>query len=219
MIKIAPSLLSADFFNLKEDLGNIPNADLLHVDVMDGHFVPNMTIGIPVIQSLAKGCALPLDVHLMIEKPRLLLEAFCQCKPASLTIHVEADNQEGIREAIDMMKKHHIAVGLALKPNTKASAVLPFIQDLDMILVMTVEPGFGGQSFMKTQLETIAQVKEYCKAHKPDCLIQVDGGINEETAPWVIEAGATVLVAGTAVFGKESPADAIEALRKGNGHV
>lgn len=214
MIKIAPSILSADFANLQGDLNKVPNADMLHVDVMDGHFVPNITVGLPVIQSLKKSTSLPLDVHLMVDRPQYLIEAFCALNPASLTVHVEADHQQGIETCLKAMKHHGILRCLAIRPNTKPTALLPFLSDLDMILVMTVEPGFGGQSFLEGQLETIAAIKEMQKEYQHHCPIQVDGGINEKTAPLVKAVGAEVLVAGSAVFGAENPEKAVELLRE-----
>lgn len=213
MIKVAPSILSANFANLHGDLKHIPNADMLHIDVMDGHFVPNITVGIPVIKALKKETKMFLDVHLMIEKPRLLMEEFCATEPDSITIHVESDTVKGTEEAFEIMKKHGVLRGLAIRPSTKASAVMPFIKYLDMVLVMTVEPGFGGQAFMESQLQTIKQINELRQRYNRDMLIQVDGGINEKTAVKVKEAGANVLVAGAAVFGDPHPKKAIEAIR------
>ncbi len=213
MIKVAPSILSANFANLMGDLKHIPNADMLHIDVMDGHFVPNITVGIPVIKSLKKETKFFLDVHLMIDKPRLLMEDFCALNPDSITIHVESDTVKGTEQAFDIMKKHGVLKCLAIRPSTKPSAVMPFIKHLDMVLVMTVEPGFGGQLFIEHQLTTIKQINELRRKYNRDMLIQVDGGINEKTAALVKEAGANVLVAGAAVFHDPHPKKAIEAIR------
>ncbi|MFI3254366.1 MAG: ribulose-phosphate 3-epimerase [Eubacteriales bacterium] len=213
MIEISASLLAANFAHLIGDIQKIPQTDFLHVDVMDGHFVPNLTIGVPVLQSLKAATDIRLDAHLMITKPRILLRDFCKAQPDRITVHVESDSNEGLEEAFSIMDDYGVKKGLALRPITKASAVLPFIKSMDMILVMTVEPGFGGQSFMMEQLETIRDIKALCMKHNPNCVIQVDGGINLETAPLVKEAGAEILVAGSAVFGASHPNTAVEELR------
>ncbi len=213
MIQIAPSILSANFANLHSDLKHIHNADMLHIDVMDGHFVPNITMGIPVIASLKDYTDIPLDVHLMIEKPRLLMEAFCKADPDRITVHLESDSIHGTAECIKIMKKYGVAPGVALKPNTKATAILPFIRDISMVLVMTVEPGFGGQLFIDDQIQTVKEVKALCQQHNRDCLIQVDGGIHEDNAALVKKAGANVLVAGSAIFKDSHPKKMIEILR------
>lgn len=214
MTEISASLLSASFAHLLQDVNSVSDTDYLHVDVMDGQFVPNLTMGVPVIASLKAETEIPLDVHLMIQRPRLLLPTFCALQPDYLTIHLESDSFDGIHEALDIIGKAKVKKGLALRPITKAQGILPFLKDLDMVLVMTVEPGFGGQSFMESQLETIAEVKAMCQQHNPQCLIQVDGGINLQTAPLVKEAGADILVAGSAIFGAEDRQKAISALRQ-----
>lgn len=213
MIKIAPSILSADFCHLGRDIEAIRSADLVHVDVMDGMFVPNISIGVPVVKSLRKFTDMFLDVHLMIEKPERYIEAFAQAGADLLSIHVEADLPPAIRRALDLMGKCKVQKAVALRPITKADAILPYIDELDMVLVMTVEPGFGGQSFMEHQLETISQVREIIEKRNPKCLLEVDGGINPETAKKVVAAGANVLVAGSAVYGAPDVAQAIKALR------
>lgn len=213
MIKIAPSILSADFCHLGRDIEAIRTADLVHVDVMDGMFVPNISIGVPVVKSLRKFTDMFLDVHLMIEKPERYIEAFAQAGADLLSIHVEADLPPAIRRALDLMVKCKVQKALALRPITKADAILPYIDELDMVLVMTVEPGFGGQAFMERQLETISQVREIIEKRNPKCLLEVDGGINPETAKKVVAAGANVLVAGSAVYGAPDVAQAIQTLR------
>lgn len=216
MIKIAPSILSADFCKLDQEIQAVRTADLLHVDVMDGMFVPNITIGVPVVKSIRKHTNMFLDVHLMIEKPARYVEAFANAGADLLSIHPEADLPPAIRQAFDLMGKCGVQKALALRPITKAEAVLPYIEELDMVLVMTVEPGFGGQAFMERQLETIAQVREIIEQRNPKCLLEVDGGINPETAKKVIAAGANVLVAGSAIYGAPDVELAISALRGEN---
>ena len=214
MIKIAPSILSADFVNLERDIKRVSTADWLHVDVMDGAFVPNITIGVPVVQSIRKVTNLFLDVHLMIEKPARFVEAFARAGADLLSIHLEADGPTGIARALDAMEDCGVKKGVALRPITKAEAVLPYLERLDLVLVMTVEPGFGGQAFMEEQLEIISQVRTLINRYNPACRLEVDGGINPKTARRVVAAGADVLVAGSAVYGAGDPAAAVEALRR-----
>ena len=213
MIKIAPSILSADFCNLERDIKRIHTADMVHVDVMDGAFVPNITIGVPVVKSIRSHTDMFLDVHLMIDKPVRYIEDFCKAGADLLSIHLEADHPTRIAEALKIMDKYGVKKAIALRPITSPEAVLPYIEQLDMILVMTVEPGFGGQAFMDGQLATIRRVREIIEKHNPSCELEVDGGINAETAKLVVEAGANVLVAGSAVYGAVDIDAAIESLR------
>ena len=213
MIKIAPSILSADFANLERDIKKIAAADYVHVDVMDGAFVPNLSIGIPVVESLRKCTDMFLDVHLMIEKPVRYVEQFAKAGADLLSIHLEADHPTRIAEALRLMDECKVKKAVALRPITSAKAILPYIEQLDLVLVMTVEPGFGGQPFMDSQLDTIREVRALIDRYNPACELEVDGGISPKTAPLVIDAGANVLVAGSAVYGAQDIPAAIRALR------
>lgn len=216
MIKIAPSILSADFTKLGAEIEDIKKggADYVHFDVMDGEFVPNISIGIPVLKSVRKMTDMFLDVHLMITKPVRMAEAFCKAGADLVMFHVEADSYQNISDAIDIVKANGRKVGLSVKPKTPASVLYPFMDRLDMALVMTVEPGFGGQSFMHEQLPKIRELAGYISEHRLDCELEVDGGVDPVTAKLVKEAGANVLVAGSAVFGKPDRAAQIKAIRE-----
>ena len=213
MIKIAPSILSADFANLGRDIQRIDSADYVHVDVMDGLFVPNISIGIPVVKSIRPVTALPLDVHLMIERPERYVEQFCDAGADIVTCHVEADTEENIHLALKKIHAKGKKAGVVVKPKTPASAVLPFISEVELILVMTVEPGFGGQKFMPAAVEKIAAIRAEAQRRGLSTDIEVDGGIDAATAPLCAAAGANVLVAGSAVFGAKDPAAAMSAIR------
>ena len=213
MIKIAPSILSADFCDLHNEVKRIETADWVHVDVMDGAFVSNITIGVPVVKSLRAHTDMFLDTHLMIEKPVRYIDAFAKAGADLLSIHLESDMPPGIKDALHAMEVNGVKKGIALRPITSPEAILPYLEQLDLVLVMTVEPGFGGQAFMDSQLATIRRVRELIDKYNPSCDLEVDGGVNSSTAKLVVEAGANVLVAGSAVYGAPDIEAAIRSLR------
>lgn len=202
MAKIAPSILSADFAYLERDIRNIEEngADFVHVDIMDGIFVPNISIGIPVVKAIRPVTKLPLDVHLMIDRPIRYVEEFVKAGADFVTIHVEADQPQNTLAALDKIHELGCKAGIVLKPKTPAEAAIPYLEKCDMVLVMTVEPGFGGQSFMADMMPKVAKLKEWLADINPDCLIEVDGGVDAKTQTVCKEAGANVLVAGSAYF-------------------
>lgn len=209
MKKIAPSILSADFANLEKEIKAVAQAgaDLIHVDVMDGHFVPNLTIGIPVVESLKKISPIPLDVHLMIEKPEKYVDAFLKAGSDYLTIHVESTDQA---EALLKKIRTKAKSGITLRPGTSISSIEPYLKHSDLVLVMTVEPGFGGQSFMQDQVAKIQWLAEYRQKHQLQFQIEVDGGVNLETRKYLDQAD--ILVAGSYIF-KNDYRTAINSLR------
>ena len=202
MAIISPSILSADFVNLERDMNLLKEtgAPWAHVDVMDGIFVPNITIGIPVVAALRKCTDLVLDVHLMIDRPVRYVEDFVKAGADYVTIHVEADQPQNTLEALDKIHAMGAKAGIVLTPKTPVEAAIPYLEQCDMILVMTVEPGFGGQSFMADQMPKVAQLREWLDDVNPECLVEVDGGVDLKTAPVCKEAGAQVLVSGSAYF-------------------
>ncbi|MBR2717590.1 MAG: ribulose-phosphate 3-epimerase [Oscillospiraceae bacterium] len=218
MVRIAPSILAADFARLGAEIDSIREgkADWLHFDVMDGLFVPNLSIGLPVLESVRRYTDMFLDVHLMIREPGRYVERFCEAGADLVCIHAEADAEEGIRAALREIRRLGKKAGLALKPGTAWDAALPFIEDVDLILVMTVEPGFGGQKFMSQVLPKLGFLRETLDGFGLECLLEVDGGINPLTASLSVAAGAQVLVAGSDVFRAADRAAQIARLRGGN---
>ena len=217
-VVVAPSILSADFTRLYDECTDVlsAGAEWLHVDVMDGLFVPNISIGVPVVKSLRK--ALPgafLDVHLMIDRPVRYIDAFADAGADLLCCHVEADEPAGVEAALGRIRERGLQAALSVKPATPADAVAPYLPLCDMILVMTVEPGFGGQSFMADQMPKLAELRAMLDVFAPACRLEVDGGVSPATAGQVLSNGADTLVAGSAVFGAADRAAAIAAIRCG----
>ncbi|GAA1855953.1 ribulose-phosphate 3-epimerase [Myceligenerans crystallogenes] len=208
---IAPSILAADFMNLESELGRIASADYVHVDVMDYHFVPNLTLGIPVFEQLTKVSPVPVDAHLMIEDPDRWAPAYAEAGAASVTFHVEAA-KDPVRLAREL-RRLGARASVALKPGTPVEAHLGLLREVDMVLIMTVEPGFGGQSFMADMLPKIRRTRQAAREADLDIWIQVDGGISRATIDRTADAGANVFVAGSAVYGADDAAAEISTLR------
>jgi ribulose-phosphate 3-epimerase len=211
--KIAPSMLAADFSQLGEEVQRVADAgaDLIHLDVMDGHFVPNLTMGPRLIGALRQYTAIPFDVHLMITHPQNYIDAFADAGADLITFHSELGGQ--VEAVIEQIKARGIKVGVALRPKTPISVVAPYLPTLDLVLLMSVEPGFGGQQFMMSTLEKLDHLRAMIQTQDVTVEIEVDGGINRENAGLVRSRGATILVAGTAIFGSNDVREAIDALR------
>jgi ribulose-phosphate 3-epimerase len=210
-VQISPSILSADFANLEAELGRIANADWAHVDVMDAHFVPNLTLGLPVVEALLGVSPIPIDAHLMIEDPDRWAPSYAEAGCQSVTFHVEAARDP--RALARTLRAAGSRASMALKPGTAFAPYEDLLPDLDMVLVMTVEPGFGGQSFMADQMPKVRQVREAVRRHGGEIWIQVDGGVSADTIEQCADAGADVFVAGSAVYGVEDAARAVDELR------
>ena len=213
MVKIAPSILSADFSKLGEEISDVEKggAEFIHVDVMDGHFVPNITIGPLVVESIRPITKLPLDVHLMIENPDQYIESFAKAGADYITVHVEACRH--LHRTIQLIKSFGVKAGVVLNPATPVQLIEPIFEELDIVLLMSVNPGFGGQKFIPSVLNKIKQVRDLAKQKGVQLEIEVDGGVNEQTARLCVEAGATILVAGSAVYNQEDRGKAISILK------
>ena len=217
-VLVSPSILASDFSRLGEDVKRVEDAgcDMLHLDILDGHFVPNLTFGPPLVASIRKNSALLFDTHLMLTNPLDYVKPFAEAGADSITFHVESENDP--LEVIEAIRAQGCSVGISVKPGTSAKALEQYIGLVDMVLVMTVEPGFGGQSFMADMIPKVAEVFAMFREKNPEGFIEVDGGIDARTAPEIIRAGAGVLVAGTAVFrAKEGAAEAIRTLHSYSG--
>ena len=211
MIKIAPSLLSADFARLAEELETVVDADILHLDVMDGHFVPNITIGPPIIKALRKRTKLPFDCHLMISEPQKYIPAFLDAGADMISIHVETEPH--LQRALQMIRDGGAKAGIAVNPATSVELLTSALDFCDYVLVMTVNPGFGGQKFIEPVVPKIRHISGLIRERGLRVDIEVDGGIDARTAPAVVAAGASILVAGSAVFGQDDRAAAMESIR------
>ena len=213
-VKIAPSILSANFMNLEADIDRIAKAGAgyVHVDVMDGHFVPNLTMGVPLLKQLSKATDVPMDVHLMISNPLVQIPWFIAAGADIITFHAEAVTEEEMVEAVRLIHEAGVKAAVSVKPKTPVEVLRPVVADVDMVLVMSVEPGFSGQSYIEGSDAKVAQVVAMAREAGNEPLIQVDGGIGVKTAPLVAAAGADVLVCGNAVFAAEDPAAALRAV-------
>ena len=216
MAKIAPSILSADFANLERDIHDLEcnGADWVHVDIMDGIFVPNISIGIPVVQALRPVTDLPLDVHLMIDRPIRYVEQFVKAGADWLTIHIEADQPQNTLEALDKIHELGCKAGIVLKPKTPAEAAIPYLEKCDLVLIMTVEPGFGGQKFMADMMPKMKKIRQMLDEVNPSCIVEVDGGVDANTCSLCKENGAEVLVAGSAYFKAADRAAFVKTIQK-----
>lgn len=215
MIKIAPSILSADFTKLGEEIDSVSSADYLHFDVMDGVFVPNISVGLPVLRSVREYTKMALDVHLMITSPAMYTARFAEAGADIIVFHVEAETAENTRKALAELRGLGKKAGLSIKPDTPFETLLPYMDLLDVVLVMTVEPGFGGQKFIDGALPKISALRGVIDSRAPACELEADGGINAETAKLCVDAGADVLVAGNDIFHSPDRAARIAALRAG----
>ncbi|MGP1362029.1 MAG: ribulose-phosphate 3-epimerase [Candidatus Fimenecus sp.] len=213
MIQIAPSILSCDFTKMGEEVRELErcNADLVHLDVMDGHFVPNLTFGAPVVKALRKCTCMPFDVHLMISEPLKYIDDFAKAGANMISFHIESDGD--VLETVKAIRFRKMAPAIAIKPKTSAESIFPYIKELSMVLVMTVEPGFGGQKFMEDMMQKVSKIRKEAERQNHKLDIQVDGGISKETIKIAASAGANIFVAGSSVFGSQDRKFEIESLR------
>lgn len=214
-VKVSPSILSANFMDLSSEIRMLEDAgaDWVHIDVMDGHFVPNLTMGIPLVKQLRKATSLPLDVHLMIDNPLREIPWFLDAGADIITVHAEALTAPELEEAVSLIKEGGALAGVSVKPHTSLEILAPVMDAVDMVLIMSVEPGFSGQSYIEGSEDKVARMVESAKAHGVAPLIQVDGGIGPSTLESVVRAGADVLVCGNAVFAQDDPARACRSIK------
>lgn len=210
---VAPSLLSADFLNLGNEVENIckSGADFLHLDIMDGHFVPNLTFGLPILKKVAKISSIPLDIHLMVRNTEFFVDYFLELKPRFISVHIEEVTH--LNRLLNHIKNAGVSPAVVLNPHTNLETLKYVLKDTQMILLMSVNPGFGGQAFIEQTLQKVAELKQMIKNINPDCLIEVDGGVNDKNAPLLKEAGADILVAGSYIFNSPNYKQAIESLK------
>lgn len=213
MIQIAPSILSCDFTKMGEEVRELErcNADLVHLDIMDGHFVPNLTFGAPVVKALRKCTCMPFDVHLMISEPLKYIDDFAKAGANMISFHIESDGD--VLETVKAIRFRKMAPAIAIKPKTPAESIFPYIKELSMVLVMTVEPGFGGQKFMEDMMQKVSKIRKEAERQNHKLDIQVDGGISKETIKIAASAGANIFVAGSSVFGSQDRKFEIESLK------
>lgn len=214
MMKISPSILSCDYGKIAEELKDMENcgADYMHIDVMDGHFVPNLTLGAPVIKCIKKATKVPFDVHLMISDPLRYIDDFCDAGADIITFHTECDSP--VSETIEKILSRGVKASLTVKPGTPAEEIFPYLDKLSMVLVMTVEPGFGGQSFMEDMMKKVSLLRNEIERRGLQCEIEVDGGINEKTIAIAAAAGADVFVSGNAIFSSENRPETIKKFKE-----